>query len=88
MAVSKQTWANLLFVVVVAVVAVLTLQQWTGIGGALGGRAGRTIAFLVPMAFPIGMAWWGKKTAQVGPALGALSLIAILWAALVLGANE
>jgi hypothetical protein len=88
MAVSKQTWANVLFVVVVATVAALTFQQWSGIGGALGNRTMRTAAFLIPMAFPLGMAWWGKKTAQVGPALGALGMIAILWLSLLLAANE
>jgi hypothetical protein len=85
MAVSKRTWASVLFYVVAAVTAVALVQQWTGVGGANGDRYARTLAFVIPMAFPVGMAWWGKKTGQVGPAFGALSLIALLWVALLMG---
>ena len=88
MAISKQIWANVLFYVVAAIVAVATLQQWTGIGGASGERFSRTLAFVIPMAFPVGIAWWGKKTGQVGPAFGALSLIALLWLALMMGGYD
>ncbi len=88
MAIPKQTWANVLFYVVAAVVALAILQQWTGIGGAGGERFSRTLAVAIPMAFPVGIAWWGKKTGQVGPAFGALSLIALLWLGLMLGGGE
>ncbi|MBA3414271.1 MAG: hypothetical protein H0U10_03485 [Chloroflexia bacterium] len=88
MAVSKQTWANVLFSIVAIVVAVATLQQWTGIGGAGGDRYARVLAFVIPMAFPVGIAWWGKKTGQVGPGIGALSLIALLWLGLVMSPGE
>lgn len=86
MAISKQTWANVLFVVVAAAALLAIVQQATGRGGAAGDPYARTLALVIPMAFPIGIAWWGKKTAQVGPAFGALSLIALLWLALVMGA--
>ena len=85
MAISKQTWATLLFSVVAAVAAVAIVQQAMAAGGAGGGAIASILALAISMAFPLGMAWWGKKTAQVGPAVGALSLIALLWSALLLG---
>lgn len=88
MAISRQTWATVLFWVVVAVVAAVTVQQWVGLPGAGGDPYTRVLSIAIPMAFPVGLAYWGKRTGQVGPALGALSLIALLWVALMLGGGE
>ena len=85
MAISKRTWATLLFVVVAAVAGIAVVQQATMAGRSGGSPVASMMALAISMAFPVGMAWWGKKTGQVGPAIGALSLIALLWTALVLG---
>ena len=78
-------WPTILFWLTLALCAVLTVQQ--ALGGA-GNPWSRTIAFAVPMAFPVGMAYWGKRTGMKGPALGGMSMAFMFWIALVMSAGE
>lgn len=74
-------WGNILFYVTIAAVAAMTWQQATG---GNGDPIARTIAFALPMAFPIGMAYWGKRTGMAGPALGGIAMAALFWIALLM----
>lgn len=78
-------WPTILFVVTIVAVLAMTWQQ--AVDGN-GEPITRTIAFLIPMAFPIGMAWWGRKTGMSGPALGGIAMALLFWIALLIGGRE
>lgn len=78
-------WPTILFYVTIGAILAMAWQQ--AVGGN-GDPVMRTIAFLIPMAFPIGMAWWGRKTGMSGPALGGLAMAALFWLALLIGGGE
>jgi len=81
----RSPWPTILFWLTIALCAALTVQQ------ALSGEGNpwsRTIAFAVPMLFPVGMAYWGKRTGIKGPALGGMSMAVLFWLALVMAASE
>ena len=78
-------WPKILFWLTIALVAVLTVQQATnGSGDAIS----RTIAFIIPMLFPIGTALWGMRSGLKGPALGAMAMAVLFWAALAMSPGQ
>lgn len=78
-------WPTILFYVTIVAILAMTWQQ--AVNGN-GDPATRTVAFLVPMAFPLGMAYWGRKTGMSGPALGGLAMAVLFWFALLIGGGE
>ncbi len=78
-------WPTILFVVTIAAIAAMTWQQ--AVGGS-GDPFMRTVAFLIPMLIPVGMAYWGLRARMVGPALGAISMAALFWLALLIGGGQ
>ncbi|MCC6314786.1 MAG: hypothetical protein IT337_12330 [Thermomicrobiales bacterium] len=80
---ARYAWANVLFWLTVLLVILLTAQQGLS-GGSRGSSTSLVVAFLIPAPFPIGMAYWGKRTGMIGPALGAMSMLLLLWLALVI----
>lgn len=83
--VTASRWPTILFYV--TIVAVLAMA-WQQAAGGNGEPVTRTIAFLIPMAFPIGMAYWGRKTGMSGPALGGIAMAVLFWIALLIGGRE
>lgn len=78
-------WPTILFYVTIAAVLAMAWQQATSGNGE---PITRTIGFLIPMAFPVGMALWGKKTGISGPALGGIAMAVLFWVALIIGGRE
>jgi uncharacterized membrane protein YfbV (UPF0208 family) len=78
-------WPTILFFVTIAAILAMTWQQ--AVGGN-GEPIARTVAFLVPMVFPLGMAWWGKKSGMSGPALGGIAMAVLFWMALLIAGRE
>jgi hypothetical protein len=78
-------WPKVLFWVTVAVVLMMTVQQ--AMGGS-GNPYSRTIAFAIPMLFPLGMALWGMRAGLKGPALGGIAMAVLFWIALLLSPGE
>ena len=79
---SAGRWPTTLFYVTVLAVLAMAWQQATD---GNGDQIARTVAFLIPMVFPVGMAFWGKKAGMSGPALGGIAMAALFWLAMVLG---
>lgn len=78
-------WPTILFYV--TLIAVLAMAWQQAVGGN-GDPIARTIGFLIPMAFPVGMALWGRKTGMSGPALGGIAMALLFWFALLIGGRE
>lgn len=74
-------WPKILFWGTVALLLVLTVQQFIGGSGA---PVSRGIAFVIPMLFPLGMAFWGMRAGLKGPAVGAMAMALLFWAALMM----
>ncbi|MGI9254152.1 MAG: hypothetical protein ACR2J8_10420, partial [Thermomicrobiales bacterium] len=74
-----------LFWATLALAIVLTVQQ--ALNGS-GNPGSRTVAFIIPMLFPIGTALWGMKAGLKGPALGAMAMAILYWTALVLSPGQ
>jgi len=83
MSISRKQWATILFWVMV-VVAVLVIWQQTVFGSGMD-TMGNLLSALIPMLFPVGLAYWGMKTGMVGPAIGGFAMTLLLWATLRLG---
>lgn len=83
MKVTRKQWATVLFWVMV-VVAILVVWQQTVSGSGLD-EMGNLLSALIPMLFPVGLAFWGMKAGMVGPALGGFGMTLLLWATLRMG---
>jgi len=78
-------WPRVLFWLTVLLVAALTVQQ--AIGGS-GNAGSRVVAFMIPMLFPLGMAFWGMRSGLKGPAIGGMSMAVLFWVALVMSPGQ
>ena len=78
-------WPKILFWATVLLVVALTAQQ--AVGGS-GNQGSRIVAFLIPMAFPVGMAYWGMRSGLNGPALGGMAMAVLFWTALVMSPGQ
>ena len=78
-------WPRILFWLTVLLVIVLTVQQFLG---GYGGQVSRAIAFLIPMAFPLGMAYWGMRSGLKGPAIGGMAMAILFWTALMMSPGQ
>ncbi|MFM9106788.1 MAG: hypothetical protein ACKOWF_08815 [Chloroflexota bacterium] len=78
-------WPRVLFWLTLLLVAALTVQQ--AVSGS-GDPGSRVVAFIIPMLFPLGMAYWGMRSGLKGPALGGMSMAVLFWVALVLSPGQ